>query len=327
MSLKRVYGILGFFIAILIFGMVVHTVFKDVALSDLTAGIGPKNLLLNILIGITYFLSFGWLMKVVYSHHYKQVLSLSDTFLLPFMMHLWTYILPVKGGLIYQTFFMKAKYGIDMSKGFSVGVLVFAASLLITCFVGGALSFMVKDPLAIQLVLLFMFGTLLIFLLGGKFVKPPKPSNTGLLNSLLGFFQNVLIQFHEQTKNKELLFKLIVVTLASTFAHAVWFYHCAMILGFNPEPIGILLATLVLRIVTLVRILPGNLGIQEIMIGSVFMAAGLGLQEGLTTSLLVRLVSVALAGTLGAGGLFLNFRYFGTDSFTTLIEKLKKSEN
>jgi uncharacterized protein (TIRG00374 family) len=186
---------------------------------------------------------------------------------------------------------------------------------------------MVKDPLAIQLVLLFMFGTLLIFLLGGKFVKPPKPKNTGVLNSLLGFVQNVLIQFHEQTKNKELLFKLIVVSLASTFAHALWFYHCALILGFNPEPVGILLATLVLRIVTLVRILPGNLGIQEIMIGSVFMAAGLGLQEGLTTALLVRLVSVALAGTLGAIGLFLNFRYFGTDSFTTLIEKLKKSEN
>ena len=307
--------------------MVVRSVFKEVDIIDLAAGVGPGKLALNILIGIMYFFSFGWLMKIVYGHHYKKTLNWSDTFFLPFMMHLWTYILPVKGGLIYQTFFMKAKYKVDMSKGFSVGVLVFAASLLVTCFLGGALSFLIKDPLAIQLVLLFMFFTLIIFLLGGKFVKKPDPSKTGVIESLIGFFQNVLIQFHEQTKNKELLFKLILVTLFSTLAHATWFYHCAYILGFDPEPSGILLATLVLRIVTLVRILPGNLGIQELMIGSVFMAAGLGLREGLTTSLLVRLISVALAGTLGVGGLYLNFRYFGTDSFTTLIQKLKNSEN
>lgn len=307
--------------------MVVRSVFKEVDLLELASGIGIENLALNILIGIVYFFSFGWLMKVVYQHHYNEHLKWPDTFLLPFMMHLWTYILPVKGGLIYQTFFMKAKYNIDMSKGFSVGVLVFAASLLITCFLGGALSFLIKDPMAIQLVLLFMFFTLIIFLLGGRFVKKPDPTKTGIIQSFVGFFQNVLIQFHEQTKNKSLLFKLILVTLFSTLAHATWFYHCAFILGFNPEPAGILLATLVLRIVTLVRILPGNLGIQELMIGSVFMAAGLGLQEGLTTSLLVRLISVALAGTLGVGGLYLNFRYFGTDSFTSLIQKLKKSEN
>ncbi len=305
--------------------MVTISVFKDIDPVELLKRIGPMRLLLNFVIGLVYFFSFGLLMNVVYRHHYKKRLSWSDTFLLPFMMHLWTYILPMKGGLIYQTFFIKAKYGLDMSKGFSVGVLVFAASLLITCFVGGALSFLVHDALVLQLLLLFMFGTLIFFLVAGRLVTPPAPNKTGFLNSIIGFVKNVLIQFNEQIKDVNLLFKLILVTVFSTLAHAVWFYHCAYVLGYEPEPVGILLATLVLRIITLVRILPGNLGIQEVMIGSVFMAAGLGLQEGLATSLLIRLMSVILAGTLGVGGLYLNFRYFETDSLSGLITKLKKS--
>lgn len=322
--MKRIYGTIGFLLAILIFGAVAVSAFKDVNPSELLEQIGVAGLALNLLIGVGYFFSFGILMKVVYQHHYQCTLSWTDAFTLPFMMHLWTYILPVKGGLIYQTFFVKAKYELDMSKGFSVGVLVFAASLLITCFLGGALLFLVHDALILQLLLLFMFGTLLFFLIAGRFVGEPDPNTSGLINSLVRFVQNVLIQFNEQIKDVTLLFKLIFVTLASTLVHALWFYHCAFVLGYNPEPVGILLATLVLRIVTLVRILPGNLGVQEVMIGSVFMAAGLGLQEGLTTALLVRLVSVVLAGTLGVAGLYSNFRYFDADSFTGLISKLKK---
>jgi len=325
--LKRIYGTLGFLIAILIFGMVAFSVFKEIDPLELVQRIGTVGLTLNLLIGIVYFLSFGILMKVVYQHHYQRKLSWADTFLLPFMMHLWTYILPMKGGLIYQTLFIKAKYNLDMSKGFSVGVLVFAASLLITCFVGSALSFLLHDALVLQLLLLFMFGTLIFFLVAGRFVSQPNPNKLGFVNTIIRFIQNVLIQFNEQVKDVNLLLKLIFVALASTLVHAFWFYHCALILGYNPEPVGILLATLVLRIVTLIRILPGNLGIQEIMIGSVSLAAGLGLQEGLATALLVRLVSVVLAGTLGVAGLYINFRYFETDSLTGLITKIKRSND
>lgn len=325
--MKRVYSILGFLVALLIFAAVVVSVFKNVNLGELLSEIGPKQAVENLAIGTLYFFSFGILMKVVYQHHYRHSLSWSDTFLLPFMMHLWTYILPIKGGLIFQTFFVKTKYGIDLSKGFSVGVLVFAASLLITCVLGGALSVLLVDVVAIQLLLLFMFGTLIFFLLASRFVSEPDATKTGFLQTMILFVQMVLVQFRDQLKDVRLLWKLIIVTLLSTLIHAAWFYHCAFILGFTPNLTGIVLATLVLRIVTLVRILPGNLGIQEVMIGSVFMAAGLGLQEGLATSLLVRLVSVVLAGTFGVAGLYVNFRYFETNSFAALITKLNHSND
>ena len=204
---------------------------------------------------------------------------------------------------------------------------MFAASLLVTCVLGGALSTLLMDILALQLLLLFMFGTLIFFLLASRFVSEPDATKTGLLQTFIRFVQKVLLQFRDQLKDVRLLWKLILVTLISTLIHAAWFYHCAFILGFTPNPTGIVLVTLVLRIVTLVRVLPGNLGIQEVMIGSVFMAAGLGLQEGLATSLLVRLVSVALAGSFGIAGLYANFRYFETNSIAALITKLKDSND
>ena len=323
--MKRIYSILGFLIAILIFGWVVSVAFKDVNPAELLREIGPIKLIQNVAIGGLYFLSFGYLMRMIYQHHYRKTLTWQDTFLLPFMMHLWTYILPAKGGLIFQTVFTKAKYQIDMSKGFSVGVLVFVASLLITCVIGGILSFQLLNILPLQLLLLAMFGTLLFLLFAGRFVKEPSAEKTGIVSTLIRFIQNVLIQFREQTKDVSLLSKVLVVTLVSTTIHSIWFWHSAVILGYHPNPIGIMLATLVLRIVTLFRVLPGNLGIQEVMIGSVFMAAGLGLEEGLMTALLVRLVSVFLAGTIGVGGLYVNFRYFGTNSITGLFSKLKNS--
>jgi len=304
---------------------VVSVAFKDVDALEMLKQIGALQIALNVIIGSLYFFSFGYLMRMVYQHHYGATVSWKDTFLLPFMMHLWTYILPAKGGLIFQTVFIKAKYKIDMSKGFSVGVLVFVASLLITCVLGGILSFQLANVLSLQLLLLAMFGTLLFFLFAGKFVKEPSTVKSGIINTLIRFVQNVLVQFREQTKDLWLLFKVVMVTLLSTFMHSVWFYHSAIILGFSPNPIGIVLATLVLRIVTLIRILPGNLGIQEVMIGSIFMAAGLGLEEGLMTALLVRLVSVLLAGTFGVGGLYANFRYFETNTISGLFAKLKNS--
>ena len=324
--MKRIYSILGFLLAILIFGWVVHFTFRDVNAFELLGEIDAMQLVLNLALGSLYFFSFGYLMKMVYQHQYAIDVSWKDTFLLPFMMHLWTYILPAKGGLIFQTVFIKVKYRIGMSKGFSVGVLVFVASLLITCVLGGLLSLQLDNAGPLQLVLLGMFGTLLFFLFAGTLMKQPAQEKSGFLNTLKGFIQNVLVQFRDQTKDQWLLTKVLAVTLLSTLIHAGWFFHSAYILHFDPNVTGIVLATLILRIVTLIRILPGNLGIQEVMIGTVFMAAGLGLEEGLMTALLVRMVSVSLAATLGVGGLYINFRYFGTDSIHGLFSKLINSK-
>lgn len=322
--LKRIYSTLGSLIAILIFTVVAYSAFKDIDLIVLLNQIGLIGFIGNLLIGIVFYSFLGVLMRIVYKRHYKFSLSGQDTFLLPFMMHLWTYIIPVKGGLIFQTFYVKAKYHLDMSKGFSVGVLIFVASLLVTSIIGGSISLLVYDAPILQLLLAAMFGTLIFFVVAGRLASEPNTEKTGLLNIAIAFVKNVLIQFNRQTKDTGLLFKLIFATFISSMLHTVWFYQTAYILGYNPDPTGILLATLVLRIIVLVRILPGNLGIQEVMTGTVFLGAGLTIQEGLITAILIRFSSLILAATFGGIGTYNNLQLIGMKSFEQLYQKLNQ---
>jgi uncharacterized membrane protein YbhN (UPF0104 family) len=321
--MKRIYGTLGFLIAILIFSLVLYYVFRDLDPLVLMGQVGVKGLLANLFLGAAYFASIGLLIQKVYTQHYGQSLSKPDTFLLPFMMHLWTYILPIKGGLIFQTYFLKSKYGLDLSKGFSVGVLIFAVSLLVTCLAGGVLTLMMDDVQSVQLLLLSMFGSLALLLAIGLFSPKTTSDKPGFIHSIIRFGQNVLSQFLGQAKDPKLVLSAIFLTLFNAAIYAAWFYHSALILGFNPSPMGIALVSLVLRIVILIRVLPGNLGVQELIIGTVFLAANLGLKEGLTTALLIRLNSVILAVIFGGYGTYQNLGSLGLNSIKQLYQRLK----
>lgn len=285
--------------------------------------VGLMDMACNVLAGIGFYYSLGFLMKIVYSQHYKFQLTSADTFCLPFMMHLWTYILPVKGGLIFQTFFIKSKYDLDLSKGFSVGVLIFAVSLFVTSILGGLMSMTIENTSILRLLLSFMFLTLLLFIIAGKLVSRPVEERLGILNRIIAFTKKVLIQFNDQTNDFTLLSKLTLLTILSAFVQAGWFYQTASMLGFKPEPVGILLATLVLRIIVLIRLLPGNLGIQEFMTSAVFASAGLSIQEGLLTAVVIRFSSILLAATIGAAGTYINLHSIGMKSFEQLYNVLK----
>jgi len=98
-------------------------------------------------------------------------------------------------------------------------------------------------------------------------------------------------------------------------------------LGVNATFAPIVLMVLFLRIFLLIRLLQGNLGIQELVIGLVFSAAGFTLDQGLMVALIIRLVSVLLAATIGLAGLYSNLRYFNTDSISGLIQNVAANKN
>lgn len=269
------------------------------------------------------FFTNGILMRTIFSHHYKVVLSWADTWLLPTMMHLWSYILPIKGGMLFQIVFMRVKYHVNLSKGFSVGVLVFAVSLFVTCILGSILAINIDGVLPLQVILLGMGLTIILPAVVIKIIPSTEVNSTTPLGTLLKFFGNVIAQLRTQTADHGLLLKIVAITVVSAIFHVGWFYSSAVLLGYNPNPIGIALATLILRIILLFRFLPGNLGIQELITGAVFTAAGLGLQEGLMTAVLVRLVSAGLAIAFGLPALYANFRYFKAHSIKELWNRIK----
>ncbi len=223
--------------------------------------------------------------------------------------------------------FMHAKYQVDLSKGFSVGVLIFSISLFVTCFLGSLLAFQIPNALPLQLTLMVMGLTLLLLIVAVNIIPERELGETARFYQVQKFATNVISQLRYQSSDHALLLKTLLVTIGAAILYSYWFYNSALLLGYNPEPYGIALATLVLRIILLFKFLPGNLGIQELITGAIFTSAGLGLEEGLMTALIIRLTSAFLAFTVGLPSLYANFRYFKTNSIKEILNKLKKQSS
>jgi hypothetical protein len=321
---KRGRSILLFALAAIVFSVVVYFTFKDVDLQSFLQHLTIQNVGLNLLIGIVYFWSFGWVMAVVFKKHYNIEFEKEDTVLLPFMMHIFSYIMPVQGGMLFQTFFMKMKYKMALTKGLSTGVYLFMASLILTCVGGLILSYFVDGVTEIRMILFLMLVGLIGMFIGAVITRGIAVKGTGIFNKIIGFLHSIISQVGELSKQPILFLKVMLIIGLSATTHAVWFYQTAVILGIEVSFAGMVLATLVFRILMLIRLLPGNLGIQELMTSIVFLGAGLTLEEGLLIAVFNRGASVVLASVIGLAGLYHNFRYFGTDGIQQLLKEMKR---
>lgn len=323
--MKKVKHLVLFVAAIAVFVAVVLFTFKDTDLNSLLAPISGSDIAVNLLIGVIYSWSFGWLMALVFKRHYSIDFKSMDGFLLPFMMHIFSYVMPMQGGMLFQTFFMRMKYKMALTKGLSTGVYLFLASLFLTCVGGLGLSVFAEGFSEIRLTLLVMLLGLIGMLASAVITRGIKIKGDNLIYRIIGFLHSIIAQVGELIKQPVMFIWVMVIIGISAVLHAIWFYHTALILEYEVSFMGMMLATLVFRILMLVRLLPGNLGIQEVMTSLVFLGAGLTVEQGLIIAVFNRLAAVALAGTIGVAGLYHNFRYFGSDGIQELIKGLKPS--
>lgn len=315
-----------FTLAAAIFFLVVWFTFRDVDLGQFVKNATWVDVLKLLGFGLIFHLSFGVIMWVAFWLHYKLRLPVIEILILPLMMHLFLYLMPMKGGMLFQVFYSKHKYHLDMSKGFSLGLMVFLNSLLLTIFLGLAMIYMLPvDSLRLKLIIWAMGAGLVGMVVSMSFLPSANIVGEGLLNRFLNFLINVRVQLMEQFKNVRLFFGLLVTTLVSVVIQAFWFWQTALALGVSCDYAPVLLVVLVLRIILLVRILPGNLGVQELMIGVVFATAGFQIEEGLMIGVITRLISVFWSAVIGLPALYSNLQYFGSSSLSGLLGRIRRS--
>ncbi len=316
-----------FTLATALFCMVVGYTYQEIDVSDLLSRISGSDLGVILGLGLVFHLSFGVIMWVGFFLHYKLRLKIFEILTLPMMMHLFLYLMPIKGGMLFQVFYSKHKYGLDLSKGFSLGLMVFLNSMVLTVILGLALAYMIPvESFELRATIIAMGIGLVGMMTGLNFLPSAVRSGTGIMVSLVNFMINVRVQLTDQFKNISLFFGLLVTTFISVTAQAVWFWKTAEILGIQSEFAPVYLVVLVLRIILLIRLLPGNLGVQEIMIGVVFAAAGFPLEVGLLIGVVTRLISVFWSATIGLPALYSNLKYFDSLSLTALITKVSNTK-
>ncbi|MCB0754822.1 MAG: flippase-like domain-containing protein [Flavobacteriales bacterium] len=312
--------------ALLFFATVLYT-FREVDILGILQGITFAELIEVLLLGLVFHLSFGVIMWVGFLLHYKLKLKPIEILTLPMMMHLFLYLMPMKGGMLFQVFYTKHKYNLDLSKGFSLGMTVFFNSIFLTVFLGLGLAYLIPvESVELRATILAMGIGLLGLVFGLKLIPSNLKTGSGIITSLVNFLLKVRVQLEDQVKNMKLFFGLLITTFISVTVQTYWIWITAQTMGIYTGFAPMYLMVLILRIILLIRILPGNLGIQEVMIGAVFAAAGFNLEDGLLLGVITRLISVFWTAIIGLPALYSNLKYFNSVSLRGLIQKVGRSE-
>ena len=243
-----------------------------------------------ILICITYaaYLVNGYQMYFLVHEQNRIKLTLPDILILPLSMSLFAYIIPTNGGLLYSVYFLKKKYGIDTSKGFSIGIFSVYLSLIISGIIGLVIAFIsIEMRLALILIsIIFIFMPLIVYavnliLQNIKFKKAIVIKFQTYIDSMVVGSNSLMIDKKVAVVNIVISFVQIVITFIS-------YYWLVLMLDIKIAAASLVLIVLLLRISGLIRILPGNLGIEELFAAGIFGATGFSPSTGMLFSILLR---------------------------------------
>lgn len=325
--MSRSTSIIVFLVSVALFFGVVAFTYRGVDLDQLQSTFSILGLTKVLGLGLLFHLSFGLIMWVGFWLHYDLKIKPIEILTLPLMMHLFLYLMPMKGGMLFQVFYSKHKYALDLSKGFSLGMTVFFSSLILTIILGLFLVYAIPIR-SFELTATLLFMAFAFIGASGILSLLPtfQPTSTGVVSRVVGFLIRVKSELLEQFKNPQLFVALIATTFASVVIQAILFWQTSLEMGIASDFLPVLLVVLILRVILLVRLLPGNLGIQEIMITVTFAAAGFSVEDGLLIGIVTRLISVFWSAVVGLPALYSNLKYFdvNNDGLIELIKNVAK---
>lgn len=279
-----------------------------------------SGLILSLVTALFMMSTQGMVLRNALRNTTGTLLSWTDALLLPFAMHLWTFIIPIKGGFLYSSLFVSRKYGTTFSEGYSSGLAMLLGSL----FVNGLFGFLifVFSPSPPSLFGL-SFGLFLAIPLGGLglaslIARIEYHGNSDVVRFLLRISADIAAL----ASNLKALGSISMLSTVNMAIHCLWFALGAKALGISVDLATVVMITLVLRVLFLVRVLPGNLGIQEVLTAAAFAAGGVGMAQGMAIALLMRIEAVALTLAIGVPVMSANAHHMRVNSLKELFSEL-----
>ncbi|MCP3932323.1 MAG: flippase-like domain-containing protein [Bacteroidetes bacterium] len=220
------------------------------------------------------------------------------SFLNSFKNYIFAQFLP-QGGVVYQGMALKKTYGLSYKKFLAfllafkvlnILILLTVSSIVITIFdrdirIGGI-------PLNILFVLLMVLSVCLIISSWAIVQHYPNVRTRYAGNKIVAsIFEVHKTIYRIFLDRKNLLAILIVVTVNGAISVAILFFIFHSI-G-NPQSIvNLIIYSTTLKLLSMFRITPSNIGVRELLIGYLASVLGASTAEGITVSLIERLVKL-----------------------------------
>ncbi len=251
-------------------------------------------------------------------------LSIVDKMLLPISMALFGYIIPSNGGLLFSLYFFKKKYNVTLVDGLSIGVFIIYISLFLTGIFGLLYCFYFKKQLEyiIPFSLLLLFSPFVVKLVLFLVIKFNRDRFKFLSKTSI-FLTKISINISVFFKNKTILLKVLIINLIMIGIQVITIQELLNMFNIFTPIISIILMVMFMRLSSLIRVVPGNFGVEELFTGGIFLFFGLTVQDGILISVYARVISIILfIIPLGLLHIFVNREFLKISEFKLLNKKI-----
>lgn len=294
--MKKLWKYSKIFITILIIAFSIYYFFNNK--EDLLKVLNiptPYLLILAFLYSIIYFLN-GLFLKVILKS-FKKVIPTLESFYLSVISSLGNYFLPLRGGMVIRSVYLKKKFNFSYTHFISTlsgdYIIVFLVNAFLALL---ALLFIQIKQNVYSIPLYLFFGGLFVGMLILMFVKFPIEKIKGSKNKVVDKISNVIKSILEGwniiINDRKLLFSLVFLTIASFITSALIFYFQFRALGIDIEFVNVILYNCLSGVSLLVSLTPGSLGIREGIFSITSGILGINNEEIMQLALLDRGVSV-----------------------------------
>lgn len=258
---------------------------------------------------------------------FKKRLSIPDIVSLPVTMNLISFFIPFKGGLFYLIFFLKKKYKVKYVEGISISTYNQLITLVLYGLLGMGYIVSIGEFFsagAIVAVLLIL-SPLIITILHG--LMRNIPVNPGTFLGRGKFIIDEIVANHNRLwSNFNILVTLFILSIAHTFFRVSWIYLATRIFGLEISSLTILAMAMLTELSIIIRFVPGNLGVYELLSGGMFQILGQTAEEGILIALFLRLITFVVTFTVGLLALNLNLKYFEVSGLRSVWKAIGKPQ-
>lgn len=280
-----------------------------------------KSVFLSLLaLALLSFFVLGFQMGFMIKEQEKISLTISDKLFLPLSMSLFGYIIPSNGSMFYSIYFLKKKYNIDSSKGLSIGLASVYISFIVSGVFGVFLFIFAEKNVLILTSSLILIFTPKIVSLANKIQMKISLNSGGYLAKLQSFINSSILSSSSLMSNYKILIANYLFTLIYIIITFISFNLLNEALNLRLESSSIFFILIITRISSLIRILPGNLGVEEVYMAGIFKIIGQAMEKGVVFSILGRAVALIIIIPFGIAHFMINLKHV---SFKEIKKKSK----
>jgi len=247
-----------------------------------------------------------------------------DVFLLPPVMGLWSFIMPVQGSMIFVMVFFKKKYNMDVTESLSINIYLYMLTLLFAGLVGLYIAAINNNLVSIySLVCVLLVASPLALVFAKGIVKYEISFNNKILLKIKSFVESTIKNINSLWMDYGFLARIGILKIAHLGVSILWFYYLAYALGMNLLFSEVALISLVASAAHIIKITPGNLGTTQLAAGAFMALAGYSADQAIIITLFATATVMLLNFTIG---LFGNYYYFKTIDIIG-IQKNVESQN